>query len=89
VHDVTATPEDAWGWLQAGAQLFPEVRDDLVTWSADRADPWYLAFTPGVRAQRVVVDGEVVVEGGRCTRVDSERIRARAWEEARRLWARL
>jgi len=24
-----------------------------------------------------------------CTRVDAERIRARAWEEAQRLWSRL
>ena len=87
--DVTATPEAAWGWLQAGADLVPEVQGDEVTWSADRTDPWYLAFTPGVRAQRVVVDGEVVVEGGVCTRVDAERIRARAWEEAQRLWAKL
>jgi hypothetical protein len=37
----------------------------------------------------VVVGGEVVVEGGVCTRVDAARVRARAWEEARRLWARL
>jgi cytosine/adenosine deaminase-related metal-dependent hydrolase len=87
--DVTATPEAAWAWLHAGADLMPEVRDDEVTWSADRADPWYLAFTPGVRAERVVVDGEVVVDGGVCTRVDAERIRARAWEEAQRLWAKL
>ena len=87
--DVTATPEAAWGWLQAGADLVPEVLGDEVTWSADRADPWYLAFTPGVRAQRVVVGGEVVVDGGVCTRVDAARIRARAWEEARRLWSRL
>jgi cytosine/adenosine deaminase-related metal-dependent hydrolase len=87
--DVTATPETAWGWLQAGADLVPEVRGDEVTWSADRADPWYLAFTPGVRAERVVVDGEVVVDAGVCTKVDAERIRARAWEEAQRLWAKL
>jgi cytosine/adenosine deaminase-related metal-dependent hydrolase len=87
--DVTATPDDAWSWLQAGEDVVPEVRRDEVTWSADRADPWYLAFTPGVRAERVVVDGEVVVDGGVCTRVDGERIRARAWEEARRLWSRL
>jgi len=87
--DVTATPETAWGWLAAGADLVPEVAGDEVTWAADRADPWYLAFTPGVRAERVVVGGEVVVEGGVCTRVDAARIRARAWEEARRLWARL
>jgi cytosine/adenosine deaminase-related metal-dependent hydrolase len=87
--DVTATPETAWGWLAAGAELVPEALGDAVTWRADRADPWYLAFTPGVRAERVVVDGETVVEGGVCTRVDAERIRARAWEEAQRLWSRL
>jgi cytosine/adenosine deaminase-related metal-dependent hydrolase len=87
--DVTATPEAAWGWLGAGSELVPEVLGDEVTWSADRADPWYLAFTPGVRAERVVIDGETVVEGGVCTRVDAERIRARAWEEAQRLWSRL
>jgi len=87
--DVTATPEDAWSWLQAGADLVPEVLGDEVTWSADRADAWYLAFTPGVRAERVVVDDETVVDGGVCTRVDATRIRARAWEEARRLWSKL
>jgi cytosine/adenosine deaminase-related metal-dependent hydrolase len=87
--DVAATPDDAWGWLAAGAALVPEARGDEVVWAADRADPWYLAFTPGVRAERVVVGGEVVVDGGRCTRVDGERIRARAWEEARRLWSML
>jgi cytosine/adenosine deaminase-related metal-dependent hydrolase len=87
--DVTATPEAAWGWLGAGAELVPDVLGDEVTWSADRADPWYLAFTPGVRAERVVVDGETVVEAGVCTRVDAKRIRARAWEEAQRLWSRL
>jgi cytosine/adenosine deaminase-related metal-dependent hydrolase len=87
--DVTATPEDAWCWLAAGRDLVPEAAGDVVTWAADRSGPWYLAFTPGVRVERVVVDGAVVVEDGRCTRVDGERIRARAWEEARRLWARL
>jgi cytosine/adenosine deaminase-related metal-dependent hydrolase len=87
--DVTATPEAAWGWLRAGAELVPEVLGDEVTWSADRADPWYVAFTPGLRAERVVVDGETVVDGGVCTRVDAERIRARAWEEAQRLWSRM
>lgn len=87
--DVTVTPETAWGWLQAGAELVPEVTQDQVTWHADRADAWYLAYTPGVRAERVVIDGRVVVDGGRCTLVDSERIRARAWEEAQRLWSLL
>jgi cytosine/adenosine deaminase-related metal-dependent hydrolase len=87
--DVTVAPDAAWAWLAAGADLVPEVRADEVMWAADRADPWYLAFTPGVRAQRVVVDGEVVVDGGVCTRVDAERVRARAWEEAQRLWSML
>jgi len=87
--DVTATPDEAWSWLAAGADLVPEVRGDEVTWRADRVDPWYLAYTPGVRAERVVVDGETVVDEGRCTRVDGARIRARAWEEARRLWSAL
>jgi cytosine/adenosine deaminase-related metal-dependent hydrolase len=87
--DVSATPEAAWAWLLAGADLVPEVAGDEVTWAADRSDPWYLAFTPGVRAERVVVGGETVVEGGRVVRVDAERIRARAWEEAQRLWSRL
>lgn len=87
--DVTAIPDDAWDWLAGGQHLIPEVAQDEVTWHADSVDPWHLAFTPGVRAERVVVDGEVVVDGGVCTKVDAERIRARAWEEARRLWAQL
>jgi hypothetical protein len=87
--DVTATPEAAWGWLTAGTELVPDVAADEVRWTGDRADPWYVAFTPGLRAERVAVAGEVVVDRGRCTRVDSDRIRARAWEEAKRLWERL
>lgn len=87
--DVTATPDAAWAWLAAGTDLVPDVAADEVRWTGDRADPWYVAFTPGLRAERVVVEGEVVVDQGRCTRVDGERIRARAWEEAKRLWERL
>lgn len=87
--DITATPDAAWAWLAGGQHLIPEVADDEVTWHADSADPWHLAFTPGVRAERVVVGGEVVVENGVCTKVDAERIRARAWEEAQRLWSQL
>ena len=75
--------------LAAGADLVPEVASDEVRWTGDRADPWYVAFTPGLRADQVVVAGEIVVDRGRCTRVDGERIRARAWEEAKRLWERL
>jgi cytosine/adenosine deaminase-related metal-dependent hydrolase len=87
--DVTAGPDEPWAWLQAGAELVPEVLGDEVTWSTDSTSPWHLAFTTGVRAERVVVDGEVIVDGGHVTRVDGEAIRARAWEEAKRLWAML
>jgi cytosine/adenosine deaminase-related metal-dependent hydrolase len=87
--DVTASPETAWGWLAAGAELVPEVANDEVTWSYDPMDPWHLAFTPGIRPQRVVVDGEVVHEHGRPTRVDADEVRAKAAEQAARLHARL
>ena len=68
----------------------PEAADDRVTWSYDHADsPWHLAFTPGVRALEVEVDGEVVLADGRPTRVDVDEVRARAAEQAARLFARL
>jgi cytosine/adenosine deaminase-related metal-dependent hydrolase len=87
--DVTASPETAWGWLQAGARLVPEVADDEVTWATPSADPWHLAFTPGVRPLRVVVAGETVLEERGPTRVDAIEIRAKATEQAARLHARL
>ncbi|MBA2283041.1 MAG: amidohydrolase family protein [Actinomycetota bacterium] len=88
--DVTATPETAWGWLAEGHRLVPAAATDEVTWrGADRDDPWYLAFTPGARPEKVVIDGEAVVADGKVTKVDGDRIRARAWEEAKRLWMRL
>ena len=87
--DVTATPETAWGWLETGWRLFPEALDDTVVWSYDRMDAWSLAFTTGVRALDVTVDGELVLSGGRPTRVDAEEIRAKAAESAARLFAKL
>jgi cytosine/adenosine deaminase-related metal-dependent hydrolase len=96
--DITATPAAAWSWLGAGAELVPEVAGDEVTWSASAAgaagpgaplDPWHLAFTTGVRAERVVVDGEVVLDAARATRVDADQVRAHAWEQARILWSQL
>ncbi|MCZ6727722.1 MAG: hypothetical protein O7A98_10280, partial [Acidobacteria bacterium] len=87
--DILATPETAWGWLENGWDLVPEARDDVVTWSYEPMDPWYLAFTPGVRPLEIVVDGEVVFTDGKPTRVDAEQIRAKAAEQARRLHARL
>lgn len=87
--DVTASPETAWRWLEAGRDLVPEAADDEVTWSTDSADPWHLAFTPGVRPERIVIDGQVVLDASGPTRVDADEIRARAAEQAARLHARL
>ena len=88
-HDVTETPDTVWGWIAEGWELFPEARDDRVRWSYQPVDPWRLAFTPGVNPVEVVVDGEVVLAEGRPTRVDADEIRARAAEQATRLFAAL
>ncbi|MDH4146354.1 MAG: amidohydrolase family protein [Acidimicrobiia bacterium] len=89
--DVTATPETAWSWLEAGWTLVPEARDDRVRWSYEHVDsPWHAAFTPGVRALDVVgAGGEVLLRDGVPTRVDAAEIRAKAAEAAARLFARL
>jgi cytosine/adenosine deaminase-related metal-dependent hydrolase len=88
--DLLATPEDAWRWLEGGYRLVPEAADDEVTWSYDHVDsPWHLAFTPGVRPVEVVIDGEVVLKDGVATRVDAREVRARAAEQASRLFQRL
>ena len=87
--DVLATPETSWRWLEAGWDLFPEAKDDTVTWTYDPMEPWHLAFTPGVRPVEVVVGGEVVWRDGESTKVDANEIRVRAREEAKRLWKRL
>jgi cytosine/adenosine deaminase-related metal-dependent hydrolase len=87
--DVAATPATAWNWLEAGYAVVPEARRDRVTWSYASDDPWRLAFTPGVRAREVVVDGEVLLRDGIATRVDAAEVRAHAAEQAERLFARL
>jgi hypothetical protein len=43
----------------------------------------------GYCAERVVIDGEVVADGGTGAKVDGERIRARAWEAAEQFVERL
>jgi hypothetical protein len=79
-----------WQWLEAGYSLVPEARRDAVTWSVDGADdPWFVAFTPGLRARDVTIEGEVVLRDGVATRVDADEVRALAKEQARRLFARL
>lgn len=89
--DVLASPDAPWQWLANGAAFFPDVADDRVTWNYDHVDdPWRLAFTPGVRATDVVrADGEVLVRDGRPTRVDLDEVRAKAAEQAARLFERL
>ena len=83
-HDVTASPDTVWAWLDEGYRFFPDARDDVVTWSYDHADsPWHVAFTPGMRALDVVAaDGEVLLRDGLPTRVDIAEVRARAAEQA-------
>ena len=88
-HDVTASPEVTWRFLEAGRALVPEVAGDAVTWSYEPMDPWHLAYTTGVRPLRVEVDGEVVLDESGPTRVDAAEIRARAREQAARLFARM
>ena len=93
--DVAATPETAWSWVTNGYLLLPECEGDTVTWGYDHADsPWRVAFTPGIRATDVVrADGpddrSVLVRDGRPTRVDAAEVRARAGEQAARLFAKL
>lgn len=89
-HDVTATPETAYGWLVNGESLFPEVRNDVVEWDYDHVDsPWHAAFTPGMRAVNVSVDGTELVRDGRPLLFDIDEIRRKAAEAAATLHSRL
>jgi len=89
--DVMASPDTVWQWLENGYALVPEAREDRVTWNYDHADsPWHVAFTPGIRTVDVVSgSGEVLLRDGRPTRVDIDEVRAKAAEQAARLFARL
>jgi cytosine/adenosine deaminase-related metal-dependent hydrolase len=87
--DVTTAPDVAWAWLAQGWTLFPEALADRVTWSYAPMDPWRVAYTPGIRALDVDIDGAPALRGGVPTRVDAVEIRAKAAEQAARLHARL
>jgi cytosine/adenosine deaminase-related metal-dependent hydrolase len=89
--DVLASPDTVWQWLENGYSLFPEARVDAVTWNYPHADSaWHVAFTPGVRALDVTLDtGEQVLRDGLPTRVDLDEVRAKAAEQAQRLFALL
>ncbi|MEM9200422.1 MAG: amidohydrolase family protein [Actinomycetota bacterium] len=87
-HDVTATPDLAWSWLETGWDLMPAALDDRVYWAVDSKNPWHLAFTPGTSPLEVEVDGEVIWDG-EPTLVDGDEIRAKAAEAAATLHRRL
>ena len=88
-EDVTTTPDLAWSWLEGGYHLVPEARTDRVTWSYSAMEPWHLAYTTDLHPTEVTIDGTVVLSDGVPTRVDPGEVRAKAGEQARRLFARL
>ena len=91
-NDLGASADTAWGWLRAGETIVPEVAQDVVTWTSapPRAmTPWDLAYTTGIRAEQVEVAGEVVLAASGPTRVDAAEVRAKAAEQAERLFARM
>jgi len=83
------TPDLAWSWLQANEELFPEVRNDTVSWSYHTIEPWHLAYTTTVRAIDIDIDGKPALRDGNATRVDGDEIRAKAGEAAKKLFAKL
>ncbi|MEK7424456.1 MAG: amidohydrolase family protein [Actinomycetota bacterium] len=90
-HDVTETPDTVRRWLEQGYSIFPEARHDRVRWNYEHADSaWHVAYTPGVRALDVTsADGEALLRDGVPIRVDADEVRAKAAEQATRLFAKL
>jgi cytosine/adenosine deaminase-related metal-dependent hydrolase len=84
--DLAVGAGTAWAWLETGHDLFPEARTDTVEWSYAPMDPNRLAYTTDVRPTRVEIDGEVVLDENGPTRVDPDEVRARAAEQAQRLF---
>lgn len=88
--DIEATPDSAWQWLFNGQHFFPEVTNDSVTWSHPCADsPWHVAFTPGIRATTVTMNGTTVVDDGVPQQFDLDEVRRKAAEAATKLHERL
>lgn len=88
-HNVLTTPDTPWSWLENGWKLVPEAREDQVTWSYPTMQPWHLAFTTGVRPLDVTVDGTKLLANGKVTSVDEAEVRAKAAEQAQRLFSYL
>ncbi len=87
--DVEAAPDTPWSWLENGWKLVPEAAEDEVVWSYPTMDPWHLAYTTTIRPLEITIDGRRVMQGGAVSTVDGDEIRAKAAEQATRLFARL
>jgi cytosine/adenosine deaminase-related metal-dependent hydrolase len=88
--ELTASADIVGKWFDQSRALFPESRNDSVTWNYDNADSvWHLMYTPGSRPVSVVVDGRTVLEDGVPTLVDIVDVRRQAAHHARRLHERL
>jgi cytosine/adenosine deaminase-related metal-dependent hydrolase len=90
-YDMRETPTTVARWVRAGYAFFPEARDDQVRWSYEYTDdPWRVAYTPGIHAIDITLStGEQVLRDGVPTRIDVNEVRAKAAEQATRLFARL
>ena len=88
--DVEADPSMVWQWLDNSLELFPDAKNDVVTFNYDFADsPWHAAFTTNLSATDVEIDGNKILVDGLPTRVDLIEVRAKAHEQALRLYQRL
>lgn len=88
--DIEAEPTTVWRWLENSLELFPEAKNDVVTFNYDFAEsPWHAAFTTNITVTDVEIDGEKILVDGLPTRVDLIEVRAKAHEQALRLYERL
>ncbi|MFM7827646.1 MAG: amidohydrolase family protein, partial [Acidimicrobiaceae bacterium] len=88
--NVSAEPTTVWQWLENSLELFPDAKQDVVTFDYDFADsPWHAAFTTNMNVTDVEIAGEKVLTNSQPTRVDLQEVRAKASEQALRLYERL
>lgn len=88
--DVSAEPTTVWRWLENSLEMFPDAKEDVVTFDYDFADsPWHAAFTTNMNVTDVEIAGQKVLVNGLPTKVDLQEVRAKAREQALRLFERL
>ena len=88
--NVSAEPTTVWQWLENSLELFPDAKQDVVSFDYDFADsPWHAAFTTNMNVTDVEIAGEKVLTNSQPTRVDLQEVRAKANEQALRLYERL